>query len=203
MHAVIEALGLAPVSIHGGSMGAATALVLAIEHPEAVDKLVLRAPPGIGRGIRPARRRFAGLAWLYRVLGPRLTGRFVGLTLAARRERREHPNLDLRSFIASQRRAAIVPAIEGLLGDESFPIDRVGTIGHRTLLLAHGGDTIHPLSSAEALRERIPNATLCVAPDAQYWADRPAALSQIVAEFVIDGRVPRASDPMMAACSVG
>src|SRR5580698_8158846 len=46
MHGLLEALGLSRVSIFGSSMGAGTALMFAIDHPDRVMSLVLRSPPG-------------------------------------------------------------------------------------------------------------------------------------------------------------
>jgi pimeloyl-ACP methyl ester carboxylesterase len=191
MHGLIQALGLAPTSIYGGSMGAATAMLVALDHPSDVDRLILRAPPGFGATIKPAQRQFAILAVLFRLLGPALTARIVMMTPSARREQRANPNLDLRSFFASQRRASIVPAIQGVLSGEPFPVHRLDGIRHPTLILAHPDDPIHPLSSAELLHERLPHAKLAVAPSATYWQENPSALTHVVAAFVRGEEIAR------------
>jgi len=191
MHGLIQALGLAPTSIYGGSMGAATAMLVALEHPEDVEKLILRAPPGFGASLKAAQRQFAVLATLFQFLGPALTARIVLATPSARREQRANPDLDLRSFFASQRRASIVPAIRGVLSGEPFPVHRLQDIQHPALVLAHPDDPIHPLSSAELLHERLPHAKLAVAPSATYWQQNPSALTHVIAAFVKGEEIAR------------
>jgi hypothetical protein len=52
------------------------------------------------------------------------------------------------------------------------------------LILAHPADTLHPLRSAELLRDRLPCATLRVAPSAAYCREHPEALVDLIATFV-------------------
>jgi pimeloyl-ACP methyl ester carboxylesterase len=179
MHGLLRALGIERTSVYGGSMGAGTALMLALDHPEAVDRLILRAPPPTGANLKPVRGMFAGLAVLFRLFGPKLTGR-----IASRLPGRTEPEFDIASFLATQRRAAIVPAIQGvLLKGPPLPTHRFGEIAQPALVMTHPGDAIHPLASGEMLHERMPHARLAVAPARDYWAARPDALAHVVAAF--------------------
>ncbi|MEX2247679.1 MAG: alpha/beta hydrolase [Dehalococcoidia bacterium] len=187
MHAFIEAVGLERPTVYGGSMGAGTALMLALEHPDAVARLILRAPPPFGRHLKPVRRTFGGLALLFRLFGPAIAARIAArLTPVGPDGSRE----DVRKFLASQRRAAVVPAIRGLLIDgPELPAERFGEIAQPALILAHRGEGVHPVTCAEALHERMQDAALAMAPGARAWESRPEALARIVAAFARGERV--------------
>jgi pimeloyl-ACP methyl ester carboxylesterase len=181
----IRALGIERTSVFGGSMGAGTALAMTLAQPDAVEKLILMAPPPFGEdAIRPARRLFGGLALLFQVFGTRLTSKIVMVFPEARRAERENPNNSLTSFLGAQRRAAIVPAIRGLLHGPQLDPSRFGAIEAQALVLTHPDDEIHPLGSGEVLHETMPHARLAVAPSAGYWMENAAALAHVVAAFV-------------------
>lgn len=186
MYALIRALGLGRAAVYGGSIGAATALLLALEHPDAVDKLILRVPPPFDdEGSRPVRRVFSLLALSYMLLGPSRTARLVTALPAQRKFQREHPGTDMRSFFGSQRRPAIVAAIRGALLDApQLPLHRLADIEHPTLILTHPDDPLHPLASGELLHERMPHAKLAVAPTPSYWVAHRDALAHVIASFV-------------------
>ncbi len=186
MHAVIRALGFEKMHVMGGSMGAATAILCAAAHPDVIERLVLVAPPPLHPdAMARVGRRFAWLARLYRVFGPRMTANLVMLTPQARREQRESPTLDPRAFIGTQRRALIVPAIRALVSSApDAPLDRLGEIANPALVLAHRGDPVHPLASAELLHDRMPHARLAVVPSATYWQKHPEVMARIVGSFV-------------------
>lgn len=184
MRAFMAAVGIERASVYGGSMGAGTALVLALSHPEAVEKLILRAPPPFGEQAAEARRLFGGLAVLYRLLGSRRTARLLMLLPQVRAAQRATPTLDLRSFFASQRRASIVPAIRGVLYDERLPVERFGEIAQPALILTHPDDAIHPEASGRILHERMPHARLAAAPTRAYWQEHADELAEVVAGFV-------------------
>lgn len=186
MRGLMSALGIERASVCGGSMGAGTAIMLALAHPESIEKLILVSPPPFGEDLAFARRTFGGLATLFQLFGTHLTARIVAALPAMRpatpRERRD----DLRAFLAGQRRAAIVPAIRGLLLDAGAQIDaaRFPKITQPTLVLTHPDDPIHPLRSGEILHESITHAKLAVAPTATYWEENPDAFTHVVAAYV-------------------
>ena len=192
MLGLIRALRLQHPVIYGGSMGASTALLLALEHPDAVSKLILQSPPGFGEGIAAARRQFLALSYLFQFLGPGLTARFVTMLPGVRKAAQAAPGFDLRAFLAMQRRRAIVAAIRGLLREGApIPIERFGEIQQPALVLTHPDDPIHPLSSGELLHARLPHAKLAVAPSATYWQENPEALTHVVAAFAKGEEIAR------------
>ena len=185
MFALIGALGLGKTSIYGGSMGAGTALICALNHPDAVDKLILMSPPPFGAQAKVAKQYFGGLSVLFQLFGPKLTARIVMLFPQAKKSQRSSPQHDLRGFFTSQRRASVVPAIRGLLFDPpGLPVDRFSEIQQQTLILTHPDDPVHPLAAGDILYEKMPHARLAVAPTAPYWQENPDALTHVVAAFV-------------------
>jgi pimeloyl-ACP methyl ester carboxylesterase len=184
MYAIIRALGIEKISVYGGSMGAGTALMCALAHPDAVDRLVLNGPPPVGDDLRPVRRQWGAVARLYRLFGSQVTARILTALPQARDARARNPRLDMKTFWSSQRRASIVPAIRSVLLEDELPIARFAAVQHPALILTHPDDPLHPLASGEALHSVMPHAQLAVAPTASYWQEAPQALRHIVAAFV-------------------
>jgi pimeloyl-ACP methyl ester carboxylesterase len=192
MLGVIRALGLQRPVIYGGSMGAGTALMLALDHPDAVSKLILQSPPGFGTGITAARKQFMALSYLFQFLGTGATARLVTMLPSVRKAAQAAPGFDLRAFLSMQRRRPIVAAIRGLLRDGApIPAERLGGIQQPALVLTHPDDPIHPLASGELLREKLPHAKLAVAPSATYWQENPEALTHVVAAFAKGEEIAR------------
>jgi pimeloyl-ACP methyl ester carboxylesterase len=183
--ALMDALGLARASLCGTSMGATTALLLALAHPERVERLVLRSPAPFGADLVAPRRMLLGLAWSYRLLGVALTSRLVAAMSGTADASR------MRRLLGGQRRQAIVPALRGFLAEPLDPAC-LGAIAAPTLVLTHPGDPLHPLASGDILRDRLPHARLHVAPSATYWRDHADRLADTVAAFLKDGPRPEA-----------
>ncbi len=183
MHGFIEGLGLVRPTVYGGSMGAGTAIMLALNHPDSLDKLILQSPPPFGDDLIPIAKTFGALATSFQFLGVPLTARLAALT-ARRRDLSSESAADLRRFLGSQRRASVVPAIRGVLLDKvQLPLDRFQEIEHPTLILTHPDDPLHPLASGELLHARLPHAKLAVAPTATYWEENADALTHVIAAF--------------------
>ena len=185
MHALLLALGIEKATVYGGSMGAGTALSCALAHSDAIEKLILMSPPPFGANLKIAQRTFVGLSYLFQAFGPNLTARIVARLPQMKDARKLDGGANLRTFLASQRRASIVPAIRGLLLDPpQLPTARFSEIMQPALILTHPDDPIHPLASGELLYERMPHARLAVAPTATYWEDNADALTHVVSAFV-------------------
>ncbi len=184
MHALIQALGIEKVSVYGGSMGAGTALMCALAHPEAIDRLVLNSPPPFGEDLAPVSKQWSAIARLYRLFGSRATARIITSMPQNKGAQERNPGLDMKTFWSSQRRESIVPAIRSVLVEDRLPLDRFSAVQQPTLILTHPDDPLHPLTSGEALHERMPHAQLGVAPTAAYWQENARALTHVVAAFV-------------------
>lgn len=183
MGEILRALDIDRPTVYGGSMGAGTALTLALLHPERVSRLILQSPPPLGEDIKSARRMLGGLATMYQVFGTNLAARIVTSLPPMRRLEQQGAAASMRTFLARQRRAAIVPAIRGLLANSLMPQERFAEIAHMALVLTHPDDVIHPLVSGEILHREMPHAKLVVAPTGTYWEQHPAELTSLVAAF--------------------
>jgi pimeloyl-ACP methyl ester carboxylesterase len=192
MHAFIDALKLDRPAVCGGSMGAGTALMLALNHPESVSHLALIVPPPFGEDMVPVARTFGSLSVLYQLFGANITSRIIAALPAFGSSRDESAQpFDMRRFIGEQRAAAVVPAIRGVLVDRpQLPFERFSEIEHSALVLTHPDDPIHPLRSGEILHDRMRHARLCQAREFGWWAAHPEELSHLVAAFVRDEPLP-------------
>lgn len=142
--AIADRENLGTFSIGGASMGAATALWVAVTVPERVDRLVLALPP---------------TAWASRQRSARLYR--VGGVISERLP------------IGRSRRRAVVlrGAAESDLPDQ----EAVASITVPTLILGWRYDPIHPVSTAEQLRDLLPAADLHVTGrpgDTTGWVER-------------------------------
>ncbi|WP_431220602.1 alpha/beta fold hydrolase [Leifsonia xyli] len=149
--AVLDAAGVAAAHVVGHSMGGRVAQWLAADHPERVRRLVLIATTS---GDRSAGRRDpSAIADLLSGDRERMLPLFFDAGWA-----RAHP-ADVDRFFT---RVATRPALRGHFAasrdhDGASVLERI----RADTLVVHGShDALTPLSQAEVLAERIPNATL-------------------------------------------
>ena len=185
--AVLEASGGGPAALVGQSMGAATAVAVALAHAERVSALVLVTPAHLGRPSADLARWDTladGLArggpegFLAAQGPPRVDERWretVDTVIRQRLARHRHPLAVADALRAVPRSAAFagMEALEGL----AVPTLIVGS--------RDGVDPDHPLAVAEAYAERIPDAELLVEPPGQTpLAWRGGTLSSAVLDFL-------------------
>jgi pimeloyl-ACP methyl ester carboxylesterase len=187
LHELLRHLGIRRTSIWGGSVGGGTALVFALHHPEMVERLILRPPPPIGQQASAfSAQLFGGLALLIEGLG---LEKAVDIALALRPWvglKEASPELFnwIRDWLLSKNPEAVVPAIRGIVLGPELPHQRFHEIKAPTLIVAHPGDDIHPLASAEVLHEAIEGSRLVVAPSMVHYQQHPEELAAIVEEFL-------------------
>lgn len=174
---LMEVLGIAEASIVGSSMGACTALTVAKREPGRIARLVLRSPSPFPSDIGAARRAMANLALSYRCLGVAATSRLGTLGSPAPARPR------LRAVLANQRRAAVVPMLRGVLSEPLYPPD-LAAISTPALILAHPDDTLHPATSALALRAELRTSRLLVGGSRTHWDEQPDQLAGVIAAFL-------------------
>ena len=192
MRGLMAHLGISRAHIGGGSMGAGTSLMLALAHPEAIASLVLVLPPPFGEDLVGPQQMFLLLADAIENLGLDAAVELVT----------QVPQMQELKVRAPQRYAlfrdgflglnpeGIVAAIRGLFGGGQIPIPRFGEITAPTLIVAHDGDPIHPLTSAQLLAHALPNARLWVAPSPNYLQEHPEVAVEVISEFL---RAPAAA----------
>jgi 3-oxoadipate enol-lactonase len=165
LHAVLNDLGIDRCVLIGHSMGAATVVAFALEHPERVEALVPITPayPGyVDDDLERMARWDAladalereGVAGFLRAYGdPPVPDRFKGVILTAirqRLERHRHP-----AAVAAALR--VVPRSSAFEGLEQLERLRMPTL----IVASHDDvDPEHPYELAKAYVERIPGAEL-------------------------------------------
>ncbi|HJZ60894.1 MAG TPA: alpha/beta hydrolase [Miltoncostaeaceae bacterium] len=185
--AVLDAAGIDRAALVGQSMGAATAVRVALEHPERVGALVLVTPAHLGRPSEDLDRWDAladGLlhggpeGFLAAYGTPRAPERWVPTirsVILQRLARHRHPAAVADALRAVPRSTAFdgMAALEGVAAPTLV-------VGSRDDV-----DSEHPLAVAERYRELIPGAGFVVEkPGEAPLAWRGAALSAAVADFL-------------------
>lgn len=199
----LEALDLRDVTLVGNDTGGAVCQVLVTTRPERIGRLVLTSCDAFER-YPPPPFDFL-LAWLPRVPGAiwaasQLTARSrfarrqpTGFGLVVRRELDDEL---ARSFTGPAAASAGVRAdIARLLGGISpahtlAAAERLPAFDRPVLLAWGGDDRLFPLSLAERLAARFPNARLEVVPGARTFVplDEPARLASLIADFAAGRR---------------
>ncbi|MBP6850921.1 MAG: alpha/beta hydrolase [Rhodoferax sp.] len=166
MWRVAEDCGANTAVLGGASMGCATALHAAMQHPERVLGLVLVIPPTAWE-LRPRQAR------AYRIMAQvvRFSGR-LPFRLAAMMLGKATPGTPLRAMaravvreLATRDPRNVEAAFKGAaLSDLPSP-DRLAQLGMPALILAWQNDNAHPIGVAHRLASLLPDATLVVAED--------------------------------------
>jgi len=192
LFALLRHLGIERAHVGGGSMGAGTSLVFALDHPEMVGRLVLIAPPPLGEDMGPVQRMFLAFAAIIEAQGLEKAVE-VAMAMPQFQDLRETNPQEfewIRGWLLSQNPRAVVPAIRGLLGGPPLPEERFVEVRARTLVVAHPDDDVHPLASGRRLQESIPDCQLVVAPTMTYYRENPQELADIIEGFLQDSNAP-------------
>lgn len=160
MRAVLDALGIERAIIGGESMGAATALVFALEHPQRVQALLLTAP-AFGDTPNPDRERMLDM-------GRNLTrlGMEGFLALAAQRQREQFNwTPDLIAFVAgmlgAHDPASLATALLTVPSWQPVPdLTVLARLEVATCILAWEQDPVHPIELARRMAAILPRARL-------------------------------------------
>jgi 3-oxoadipate enol-lactonase len=162
--AIADELGLSQVALGGISMGAGTALHAAMLAPERTRAIVLMAPP-TAWATRPRQTRLyrSSAKLVERIgLGPfRFFGALSSVAVSNRGIARVQRSVMHGLAHADPR--AVAAALRGAALSDLPDPEQLERLDVPTLILAWKGDPSHPLSTAEALAARLPNASLQVA----------------------------------------
>lgn len=189
--AVLDAAGTDRAILVGNSMGAATAVAVALDHPQRVSGLVLVTPAHLGRPSTDLARwdaladglRGGGAEGFLAAYGrPKVPERYVATVetvIRQRLSRHNHPDALADALQAVPRSAAF----EGLEALERLAMP-VLVVGSRDAL-----DPDHPLAIAEDYERRIPDVRLVVEPEGETplaWSG--SRLSRAILDFIGDDR---------------
>jgi pimeloyl-ACP methyl ester carboxylesterase len=158
-----------PVHLAGHSMGAATALLVALRQPGLIRRLIL-----VSASIRrpePPRAAGTSLHELVRFLGP-------GYGEVSPDGEQHFPVV-----------AGKVMAM--LTGEPAVTRSELGGLSRRTLVMAGDGDAV-PLDDTIALYQGIPGAELAVVPGTSHFLlqEKPAVCNTIMIDFLTGEPVP-------------
>jgi class 3 adenylate cyclase len=177
--AVLDAVGVARVSICAEGDGALTAIKFAVDHPERVDKLVLlngyaagAAAPSLGEALRTSSEQLEELADMVRAVWG--SGELAAATVP-------HFGDDLE-FCARLERMGARPSAAAALVRNLAAVDvrpLLGKITAPTLVVYSGDLTLSSVEQSRELAEQIPHARLFEGSSSTfYWG------SGVVEEFV-------------------
>lgn len=186
LEAVLDHLELERAALVGSSMGAATAMAFALEHPERVPALVQITPAYAGGPDREARwdRLAAELerggieAFVDEALPAGLPERWrdsTGKAILQRMERHEH----VEAVAEALRQVPRSAAWDGL--------ERLGELDLPVLIVASRDeiDPMHPLAVAQEYERRLPRAELVVEEEGKSpLAWQGARLSAAIGDFL-------------------
>ena len=157
--AVLDAFGIERAIVGGESMGAATALLFALAHPERVEALLL-STPAFGDAPHPERE-------LLKAQGDLIAEKGVDryLAISAEQQRTMGWPEEAITYLADVRRlhdpASLVTALQAVSGWVLFPdLSSLATFQHPTIVSARQNDPIHPADLAERMAGAFPNARL-------------------------------------------
>jgi pimeloyl-ACP methyl ester carboxylesterase len=156
-------LGIGRAVVGGISMGAATALRLAVKRPDLVGALVLCRPAWLFKPAPGNMQPIALVAELLRSMDPDLArDAFERSETAIRLARVAPDNLaSLRGFF-TRPNAAVTAALLGSIAADGPGVteDEVRTIAVPTLVIGTAADAVHPFDMAAKLAATIPAAKL-------------------------------------------
>jgi pimeloyl-ACP methyl ester carboxylesterase len=162
-----------PVHAVGSSMGAATVLWAALAEPERFDRLVL-AMPGVAWQARESRRE--GLRAAARLAEEQGKGALVTAMRTVGRPPilAEVPDFPPVFDVPDE----LLPTVLRAAAANDLPEpEALRRLSHRTLVLAWDTDPSHPVATADALAELLPNAEAHISrdlADIRTWGSRAA-----------------------------
>lgn len=164
MTAVLDALGIARAIVGGESMGAATALLFALAHPDRVERLLITAP-AFGDEPNPERQRLRDMGGALAALGMD-----AFLARAAVRQRDdlgwspaaiEH----VRAAFASHDPASLAVALRTVAEWVPFPdLGVLSSVGRPAHVIAWRDDPLHPYILAERVSSALGGELATIAP---------------------------------------
>lgn len=173
----------------GASMGCATALHAACQHPERVQGLLLIIPPTAGEERRRIARNYRrAAAFLNATRGvPLKLLRWLPLP-AGKGDFTRTLRRETVALLASADSTGIAAALRGAALSDLPDLERLRQLKMPTLILAWGDDPVHPLSTARLLAATLPHAELMIAKtgnDPWQWGEQLQRFIQAQASSLV------------------
>jgi len=190
--ALLERVGAAPAAVAGYSFGARIAVRLALDHPAAVDRLVLESPsagvpdPGARAARREADERWATLLETGGIEA--FADAWEAQRLFASRQRLpDDERRRWREIVRANRPGALAASLRGAGQGAMEPLfERLPQIRQPTLVMAGALDE-RGLGRAREIAGRLPHARLEIVPDAGHapHLEAPVSFRRVVVEFLM------------------
>ena len=190
---LMDFLGLDKASLVGNSLGGGTALVMALDHPERVDKLILMGPGG-GMPVTSTfpTEGIMRMATFYDGDGPSLekVDRVIDLLVYDRSD--ITPELVKQRLETATRPEVLAsPPLAGQVHNKANDMWRrdLESIAHETLIIWGMEDRVLPVDMAFQFLRRIPNADLHIYSKCGHWAqwEKADEFNSLIADFITNG----------------
>jgi pimeloyl-ACP methyl ester carboxylesterase len=193
--AFLDAKHVPRASFIGGSMGGHLGLLLALNHPDRVDKLVVMGSSGIWP--QPGILLDLALKTLWRdsIVADHMRRNWP--SIFSKMFRRQTPvTRTLFRYQMAVRADGARYAPEGRASSRALRSifysscrDRLHLIEKPVLLIWGESDHVHPPHNAILFRERLPDSRLVVVPDAAHevMVDQPETFNRLVSTFLQEG----------------
>lgn len=182
--AVQAAVGLERSAIGGASMGCATSLFATLAHPGRVAALVLAVPPTAWSSRPGQADLYRGGAALVEAGGSSALAEVIRTSPVppAYQGRADRLYEISAANVAAMDGALLPHVLRGAAASDLPPLEDLAAVTVPVLVLALSGDPTHPVASAEALAEALPDATLHVAGHVDEVAEWPRLAGDFLAE---------------------
>jgi 2-hydroxy-6-oxo-6-(2'-aminophenyl)hexa-2,4-dienoate hydrolase len=180
----IKALGYEKASLVGNSMGGATAMGVAVEYPQLVDKLILMGTAGLNGEITPALQPVLGYDYtpegMIRLIKTLANDKFVITDEMV--QYRWNNSVDPTNKTSYDATMQWVRKQGGLFYPEEF----IARVTQPTFVVNGKDDLVVPLSHAYRFLELIDNSWGYIVPHCGHWAmiEYPADFAAAVTSFV-------------------
>ncbi len=159
--------------VGGVSMGAASAIWLAVEQPEQVRGLVAMMPPPLGfisMRTPGEQRAIIALDFLASAVENYGIEAAIEVVKSVPGFGADAPDADQRaSWLRGQNPLTLKYAIRGLIDAAPHDPECYRRITAPTLVFGHEGDALHPVRAAKLLASRVDGSRLLVGPAPDYW----------------------------------
>ena len=170
----------------GQSMGCATSIYAALQSPDRIKGLILMCPPTAWETRAEQAAMYRKMAQVGGLLGGKLLARLLGSRLAGMLPgwlvEGQPGAVDAISIgISAQSRKTLKSLFRGASQTDLPEQAAVASLTMPTLILAWSDDPAHPLTTARALHDLLPNARLVVAESYADLEEWPGLVEQFVA----------------------
>lgn len=193
--AFLDARGIDRTHVIGGSMGGHLALILALEYPERIDKLVLMGSVGNWSRVGPLAEIALATLWNDAVVAEFIRTQWP--TIYGKMFARQTPyTRSLFYYQMAVRANGGKYTAEGLASARTLLSiirtscrDRLGELDRPVLVIWGQADTIHAARNGHDFRRLLPRSRLVIVPDAAHevMVDQPATFNHLARAFLRDG----------------